>query len=81
MRISTCNGRDCDAAIIFAPTAGGKVMPLDAEPNPDGNVECAVKGDQVSVIAVHPAGQDFLSTGTRYMPHWATCVNTKDFKK
>lgn len=44
-------------------------MPLDAEPNPAGNVELGVDG-----AIVHAAGQqDMLGAGERWMPHFATC--------
>jgi hypothetical protein len=58
----------CGAPMIWARTGSGKAMPLDAQPNPAGNVELI--GDSAKVWGtshVWPPEQP------RFMPHHATC--------
>lgn len=69
--MSVC--RQCERDIIFAVTAGGKRMPLDPAPSPDGNV--AVYRDhlgrlnaRVLVRGVEPEPYE-----KRAMPHFASC--------
>jgi hypothetical protein len=38
-RVNTARCRSCNAEIVWASTAQGKFMPVDAESVPDGNVE------------------------------------------
>jgi hypothetical protein len=71
--MGTC--RTCGAEIRWMRTPAGKAIPLDFEPDPDGNV----------VIRHRPAGAVAVVLGkghpvqeTRYMPHHATCPNWKD---
>lgn len=67
MSNTTC--RTCGASIRFVRTAANdKLIPLDPEPNPDGNVEI-IDGNAV----VH-TGPDLFG-GQRFMPHHATCPN------
>lgn len=61
--------RACGAPIRWVRTTRGKSMPLDAEPDPTGNV--TIEG---GVAVVH--GQPPI-TGPVYMPHHATCPNWK----
>ncbi len=63
--MTTC--RVCPAEIIWARTVNGKLIPLDAEPNPDGNV-MLING-VANVYAQPPLG-----LGEIYMPHHATCT-------
>jgi len=69
---STC--RSCDAAIRWVATTNDRPMPLDAEPNADGNVELIVV-DGREVAVVHAPGQVCMFDGERWMPHFATCPN------
>lgn len=71
--------RSCDAEILWATTAAGKAMPLDAVPNPNGNVEavCDAHG-RWSVVAVYK-GPDLFGA-VRYMPHHATCPNADEHR-
>lgn len=64
----------CPALIITAATERAKTMPLDPEPNPDGNV--AVHADAMGNLhcRVLRKGEEPLDYETRYMPHWATCT-------
>lgn len=59
--------RSCGAEIRWARTSAGKRMPLDAEPNPNGNVELTN-----GVAVVHAQPPAFVD-GEIFMPHFATC--------
>lgn len=83
--------RACDAEIRWARTANGKAIPLDAEPNPDGNVLLDYSGDDETTGSAaggtgspiaHVIGKNgvpldlaHLGADPRYMPHHATCPN------
>ena len=69
---ATC--RYCSAPIIWVRTAAGRAMPLDAEPNPDGNVELVERFDGPDEVLVH-AQPPLATWGVIYMPHFATCPN------
>lgn len=68
------NCRACGAEIIWRRTeANDRPIPLDAEPDANGNVELLDDGR----ARVHAAGQSamFDVQPVRYMPHHATCPN------
>lgn len=59
--------RYCHRPVMWTRTAArNKLMPLDPEPNPAGNVELTTAG-----AVVH--GQPPLLVAELYMPHFATC--------
>jgi len=65
--------RACDAEIMWVRTVAGKAMPLDIEPDPNGNVVlragvAVVLGPLERTIA-EEEGE------TLRMPHHATCPN------
>lgn len=73
----------CQAPLVWARTvasesgAGGQRMPLDAEPNPAGNVAVRQTGPRRLVARV--LGKDDTAdvrTERIYMPHFATCPGT-----
>lgn len=80
--------RACDAPIIWAVTERGKAMPLDADPDPAGNVimtgankvgsnghagpEIKVLGNTADMFGGEPE--------VRYMPHHATCPEVEQFR-
>lgn len=68
---SICRG--CGQTIVWAMTEAGKRMPLDIEPNPDGNMTLILAG----VLVARKAQLD----ETRYMPHHATCPEVGQFRK
>ena len=70
---TTC--RSCRARIRFVPTVTDRLMPLDAEPNPDGNVEIH---DGHAVVLEQPT---IFDTGERWMPHWASCPDAEQWRK
>ena len=70
--------RSCGAEVRWAHTTFGKLMPLDAEPDPNGNVELVGKGQQQLAI-VH--AQPTMDGGLRYMPHHATCPDAEQWRR
>lgn len=71
-----CNG--CGAAILWVRTAAtNSLMPLDAEPNPKGNV---VIKDGLAHTLNGSLFEPMLD-GERYMPHHATCPHAAKYRK
>lgn len=66
--------RSCGAEIVWVVTSTGARMPLDAEPNPDGNVEL-VNGRAI----VHGQPPAFVH-GPIHMPHHATCPDAEEWR-
>lgn len=64
--------RACGDEIRWVRTAANdRLIPLNIEPDPAGNVEVV---DAKAVV--HAAGQaDLFADGVRFMPHHATCTN------
>lgn len=71
--MSAC--RSCGAEIVWKYTENRKRIPLDAEPNPNGNVY--FRHGKAVVLG---AGEFPVGT-TRYMPHHATCPQGKEWKR
>jgi hypothetical protein len=68
---STC--RSCGASVLWAVTKRGKRIPIDAIPNPDGNL-FLVDG------VAHPV----LSAGKgleKFTTHFATCPHAKRWRR
>lgn len=65
----TC--RKCHAPIRWCRTTNGRMMPLDQEPDPTGNVICEYQ-DGTLVGKVLTRG-DPRPAGVAFMPHFATC--------
>jgi hypothetical protein len=66
----------CGASIMWIRTPKGKAMPLDATPNPDGNV---VIRNGMAVVLKLPEME--TEKGRRFMPHWATCEYAAQHRK
>lgn len=71
----------CRAPIIWARTLasengpGGKAMPLNAEPDPAGNVAVRALSPTSRVCRVLGKDEDHDHRAEqRYMPHFATCM-------
>lgn len=69
--------RACQARIRWARTTKDRPIPLDFEPNEDGNVvlEHSDDGPTAHVIGKNglPLELAHLADAPRYMPHHATC--------
>jgi len=79
--VSTC--RSCDAEIRWAKTAAGKVIPIDAEPVPNGNIQLGYVGGYMVAIVVN--ADDALAAQAAgeelYLSHFATCPNASRHRK
>jgi hypothetical protein len=80
-RIESC--RSCQAGIIWAATAGGKTMPVDAAPSDDGNVALTLRPGGSATAAVLSAATIAAETSGLFpsgLPplrtsHFVTCPN------
>lgn len=70
---ATC--RSCGAPIRFVRTTKGKLMPLDREPHPDGNIELDTEGH----ATVH--GQPPLDAGPLYLSHFVSCPSASENRR
>lgn len=78
MKTSTC--RSCGAPVIWAVTASGKRMPVDAEPVEGGNVRLDDVGlpDPQAVVF---GGFSADHADTLHKSHFATCVNAAQHRR
>ena len=65
--------RSCGADVRLVRTAGGKTMPIDATPVPDGNV--VLRRGIATVTTSPPPGED------TYVSHFTTCPNANDHRR
>lgn len=71
--MSRCSS--CSAEIVWAQTVTGKLMPVDAEPSPRGNVVLAQEGEKlVAFVSAAPVDGGHLS-------HFSTCVNADQHRR
>jgi hypothetical protein len=73
---STC--RTCRADIIWAVSANGKAMPIDADPAPGGNVRLTVTTPNMAPSATVLGPLDIVmadDVDELRWPHHATCPN------
>ena len=78
-----CRSPHCDAPIRWLVTANGKRIPVDEEPNPEGNVQLGyVGGAEVAIVLNDPADRAAAQVAgvTLYMPHHATCPDVGRFR-
>lgn len=77
----------CGATIEWVQTENGKMMPIDSEPNPEGNViktgtaQRMVRGRMETVQTVMVVKPDDPTPLDRFMPHFATCPQAAAHKK
>lgn len=68
--------KSCGVALVWAKTIDGRTMPLNASPDPTGNIELV--GGLVKVLRKTdppPAPEN------RYLAHFATCPAAQRFRK
>lgn len=73
------NCRDCHQAIMFVRIEdGGKAMPVDPFPDPDGNVIARFVTPPGGLLGhVAHKGEPVPEGWRIYMPHFATCPNRR----
>lgn len=74
----------CQAPLLFATTARGKSMPLDAQPAPNGNV--VLRPDDDGVMVAHVLGAAgvvaAIEKGEKlYTSHFVGCPAASTFRK
>ena len=76
----TC--RKCNAEIFWALTKNDVLMPIDVEPDPDGNIEIETNElDGSNRAMVVDPKQANLFGKPRYVSHFVTCPHAKEFRK
>ena len=76
--------RSCGENIRFVKTAGGKTMPINAKPDPEGTLVLIGTefGEDVTVHHVgRPEPQLELMANPRYKSHFATCPDRHVWRK
>ena len=75
--------RSCDAEIVWATSATGKAMPLNAKPDPMGNVRLfGAAGARSAVVLAGEKLEAARSSGALlFMPHHATCPEGLAWRK
>ena len=74
--MTTTPCKSCGAPLIWAKTAKGKRIPLDAEPRADGTLALR-DGTAVTVGPAPFCGYD----DTRYICHFGTCPNAAQHRR
>lgn len=81
--MSSC--RSCAAPIRWAKTLGGKAIPLNAQPDPAGNITLKETGDPKAPLARVLAGADLFDARTAgtelWMSHYATCPDSQKWRR
>lgn len=77
MKVSTCGS--CAARVIWAITAKGETMPVDADPVDDGD-RWLVKAKTGSTPIVVKAAEE-TTHGALYKSHFATCPNAERHRR
>jgi hypothetical protein len=75
----SCAAKGINALIVFIPVANNagrkmRPMPLNAEPDPAGNVAVSRTGSGALRGRVLAGGQKAIPPEVTYCPHFATCV-------
>jgi hypothetical protein len=73
--------RSCGAEVIWAVTASGKRMPVDADPVPEGNVLLADDGDGTVHASVMPEAQALLTEEPMRLSHFVTCPQADEHRR
>jgi len=68
--------QSCGAHIVWAITEGGKKMPVDSEPDPDGNLLLWTQGQEWRTKVIQGEWD-----GPRYRPHFATCPDAQSWRR
>lgn len=80
-RYSTCQGVACRGLILWVLTEGGKRMPVDPEPAPDGNVLLTRQPDGTVRARVLTGSDPIVEGRITYRPHHRTCPDSAEFRR
>lgn len=80
MSTGTCNGSGCTADVRWVLTEGGRRMPIDPDPHPDGTVVRRVDG-QGRIRAHVLTGVELPAQEPAWRPHWTTCPASAEFRR
>lgn len=69
--MSVC--RSCGRPVLWAKTVKGKMQPVDAAPDPKGNVEVTMLGSEYVARAVIDPAAYKGNPQNLHMSHFATC--------
>lgn len=82
--IENCRTETCQAPIIWARTKTGKLMPVDAEPSPDGNVRVFEVQGNVHARVVTDEEAERMRRDPLAVPlrtsHFVTCQRAADWR-
>jgi hypothetical protein len=70
--------RSCEAAILWAVTTKGSLMPVDADPHPDGTL--VLIDNHGELFVRHPSPM-FDADKPLHRSHFATCPDAKEHRK
>jgi hypothetical protein len=80
MKIDTC--RSCPARIVWCVTAGGKPIPMDADPSSAGTHEIvAASAPSVAPLARFVTTADRPGRSDLHTAHFATCSEPEAWRK
>lgn len=86
--MKTAECRSCGAPMIWAETANGKRMPVDADPVEGASFVLVEAPDDGRLLAIHvsKAWPDYMAAGEvdaadRYTSHFATCPDAGKFRR
>jgi hypothetical protein len=77
------NCRSCGAEVIWTSTRGGKTMPVDAEPHPDGTVALTYDPLHDGIVVAEVLGplEAMASDDPLHRSHFATCPHADDWRR
>lgn len=74
--------RSCNAAVVWAVTHKGTPVQVDPEPRPDGNIRLEEGADKTVAHYIKKSDtQSLFDEGPRYVVHFATCPQAKEWRK
>ena len=74
--------KSCGDPVVWVKTINGKPMPLNAEPDPDGNVyPVLIDGERYARVAtVKSPIPDHVPATSRFTAHFATCPHADEHR-
>ena len=79
MSPSVC--RTCKAPVRWAATAAGRAIPLDPEPNPDGNLWLDARGVAHNIARLTDDEQAEIAGDPLYIAHFVTCPDAAQHRR